>query len=66
MEQGNDKARAGKRLAPSEVSVVWSSWPGWIRTHLPDEGDLPQPKRAGVVRPNPRPTPAEADPPGRP
>jgi len=48
----------------ASVSVLWSSWPGWIRTHVPDDDDLRRRERDGVLRPDPRPTSAEADPHG--
>ena len=66
MDEGTPETAASKQPARSEmdasVSVVSSSWPGWIRTHLPDEDDLPRRRRAEVLRPNPRSTSAETGP----
>jgi hypothetical protein len=60
MDEVERETPAAKPLAGSEmdasVSVLWSAWPGWIRTHLPDEDDLRRRKRTSVLRPNPRPT----------
>jgi hypothetical protein len=59
MDQVQGETSAAKRLPRREtdasVSVLWSAWPGWIRTHLPDDDDLRRRDRAGVLRPNPRP-----------
>ena len=70
MDQGERETPAAKRLRRSSreesVSVLWSSWPGWIRTHLPDEDDIRRRDQSGAIRPNPRPrlSSPEADPRG--
>jgi hypothetical protein len=50
MDQVERETASAKRLRRREmdpfVSVVRSSWPGWIRTHIPDEDDFPRRKPA--------------------
>jgi hypothetical protein len=68
MDQREGEPAASTPLPRNEeeaVSVVWSSWPGWIRTHLPDEDDLRWRRRAAAP-PEPQPRPEEAGPERRP
>jgi hypothetical protein len=69
MDEVERESPAARRLPRSEkgtpVSVLWSAWPGWIRTHLPEEDDLRRRDRAGVLLPNPRPRAQGSGPPRR-
>jgi hypothetical protein len=49
MDQVERETPAARRLRSQidpSVSVVGNSWPGWIRTHVPDDDDLPRRKPA--------------------
>ncbi len=67
MDQAEPETPVAKRLPPSEmdtpVSVLRSAWPGWIRTHIPDEDDRRRRDRVAARLPTPRPTEPNNEPP---